>query len=168
MINEGPTSPLHAATKSGLAPVFSPATSHDTASEDTILHANRSSNSGSINAGYKIVFDNLDKTVKPRHMSIEKQSTSLHYVHGYAVKDRIDFSTFSSVRETGTEQNLFALLPNENDYAVLKKRFSIHVSRIITSYLEIFKEDFEGLIEHHIKHRYSKEMSVKSEVVSQL
>ncbi len=66
----------------------------------------------------------------------------------------------SVLLETGTEQNLFALLPNENDYAALKNRFSIHVSRIITSYLEFYKEDFEGSIEHHVKHRYSKDMSV--------
>ena len=36
--------------------------------------------SASHNAGFKIVFDNLDKTIRPRHMTIEKQTQSLHYV----------------------------------------------------------------------------------------
>ena len=31
----------------------------------------------SVNAGYKIVFDNIDKTIKPRHMTADSQTTSL-------------------------------------------------------------------------------------------
>lgn len=43
-------------------------------------------------SGFKIVGDNLDKTVKPRHMRSDHQNVSLHYFHSIAVKDRIDFS----------------------------------------------------------------------------
>ncbi len=46
----------------------------------------------------------------------------MQYVHGYTVKDRIDSSTFSSVRETRTEQNVFAFQPNENDYVALNSK----------------------------------------------
>ena len=120
----------------------------------------------SFNAGFKIVFDNVDKTVKPRHMSINQQSQSLHYVQAYAVKDCIDFSTISDKRGDEGEQNLYSLLPDSEDYAILKKRFSIHVSRIVTTYLTFFNEDFQSLIERHIKHKYRKEMCMKSEVVS--
>ena len=42
---------------------------------------------------YKLVGDNIDKVVKPRHMRIDHQAKSLHYFHSYAVKDRIDFFT---------------------------------------------------------------------------
>ena len=48
----------------------------------------------SVNAGVKLVFDNIDKTVKPRHMTLESQTTSLNYVQAIAVKDRIDYSFF--------------------------------------------------------------------------
>ena len=41
----------------------------------------------SINAGYKLVFDNIDKTVKPRFMTQDSQTETLHYVQAYAVKD---------------------------------------------------------------------------------
>ena len=44
----------------------------------------------SVNAGVKLVFDNIDKTVKPRLMTLESQTTSLNYVQAIAVKDRID------------------------------------------------------------------------------
>lgn len=99
-------------------------------------------------------------------MSINQQSQSLHYVQAYAVKDRIDFSTISDKREDEGEQNLYSLLPDSEDYAILKKRFSIHVSRIVTTYLTFFNEDFQSLVERHIKHKYRKEMCMKSEVVS--
>lgn len=119
----------------------------------------------STNAGFKIVFDNIDKTIKPRHMTIDRQSQSLHYVQAYAVKDRIDYSTASEWREDKGEYNLYSLLPDSEDYVILKKRFAIHVSRIMTTYLTFFHEDFHYLPEKHIKHKYSTEMCKKSEVV---
>ena len=66
----------------------------------------------SVNTGYKIVFDNIDKNIKPRFMRSDFQTRSLHYVNSYAVKDRIDFSQFSS--ETLTHSlflNSFQILP---------------------------------------------------------
>ena len=33
-----------------------------------------------VNLGYKIVIDNIDKTVRPRHMRVDSQIKSLHYV----------------------------------------------------------------------------------------
>ena len=46
--------------------------------------------------GFKIVGDNIDKTVKPRHETLHQRSQSLHYFHAYAVRDRIDFSFLSA------------------------------------------------------------------------
>ena len=37
---------------------------------------------------FKIVGDNLDKYVKPRHETVDHHSLSLHYIHSYAVQDR--------------------------------------------------------------------------------
>ena len=45
---------------------------------------------------YRIVGDNIDKTIKPRHMTSEHQTQSLHYFNAYAVRDRIDLPSFSS------------------------------------------------------------------------
>ena len=59
-------------------------------------------------------------------------------MHAYAVKDRINFSTMSSVMETGKEQNLYSLLPSSEDYDTLKRKFSIHVSRMVMKYLSFF------------------------------
>ncbi len=78
-------------------------------------------------AGFKIVFDNIDLTVRPRHSTEERQSLSLHNVNAFAVKDRINYSTFSSTRER-KEDYLYSILPNDEDYQSLKERFIIHVS----------------------------------------
>ena len=67
----------------------------------------------SINAGYKIVFDNIDKNVKPRYMRSDCQTHSLHCVHRYGVKDRIDFSEYSDVAPQ--EVNAFNVIPTEED-----------------------------------------------------
>lgn len=41
---------------------------------------------------YKLVGDNIDKTVKPRDMRNDSQTCSIHYFHTYALRDRIDFA----------------------------------------------------------------------------
>ena len=42
--------------------------------------------------GYKIIFGNIDKTVRPRQMRIDSQNMSLQYVHIYSVINKINFS----------------------------------------------------------------------------
>ena len=117
----------------------------------------------SVNAGFKLVFDNIDKTVQPRHMRVDSKAKSLHYVHAYAIKDRIDFSCEPEKKDG--EANLYDILPNSQDYKLLKENFSVHVSRIIVAYMDFFRDDFKDLPLKHIPHKFSKEMSMKSEVV---
>jgi len=47
--------------------------------------------------GFKLVFDDIDKNVKPRFQRNEIKSQSLHYVHAYAVKDRINMASLSDL-----------------------------------------------------------------------
>lgn len=115
--------------------------------------------------GYKIVIDNIDKNVKPRNMRIDAQTKSLHYVQMYCVKDRIDFGKLSDVHPTG-EKTLYGLLPTTEDYEKLKESFAVHVARVMVEHIPFFTEDFSGLVQRHIPHQYSCEMSLKSEVVS--
>lgn len=117
----------------------------------------------SCTAGYKIVFDNIDKNVKPRYMRSDSQTRSLHYVQAYAVKDRINYAMFSG--NTPTEINVYDILPSGDEYNTLKQNFVIHVSRVIVEYLPFFSKDFKGLTPRHIPHKYWNEMSKKSEIV---
>lgn len=115
--------------------------------------------------GLKFVVDNVDSTVRPRHMREDNQSKSLHYVQVYAVKDRIDYSSFVNTPPTG-EKNVFDILPTSNDYDKIKENMAILVSRIIADRIRFFAEDYKGVVTRHIPHKYTSQMSQKSEVVS--
>lgn len=118
----------------------------------------------SLNAGYKLVFDNIDKTVKPRFMRLDSQTVSLHYVQMYAVKDRVDYSTEPC--QKAAEVNLYDVLPSCDDYDSLKRNFSVLISQMIVTYLPFFGRDFKDVVQRHIPHKHSAEMCKKSEVVS--
>ena len=59
----------------------------------------------STNAGYKLIFDNPDKSIKPRYMRQDSQKIMLHYVQAYAVRDQINYSSIS--QEQRSETNLY-------------------------------------------------------------
>ena len=84
---------------------------------------------------YRIVGDNIDKNIKPRNMTFDYQTRSLHYFHAYAVRDRIDLSSFSSdPPEVDLEQlNLESLLPTVDDCRALYSNLAVLVGRIHTA-----------------------------------
>ena len=118
---------------------------------------------------YKMVFDNIDKNIKPRDMRADAQTISLHYVQIYSVRSRINFSSLSTTPKCahGEVNNvMFDILPSEDDYKQLQHNFAVHVARILTDHLTFFKHDFKGIVPKHLLHQYSEEMSNKSDVVS--
>ena len=116
---------------------------------------------------YKMVFDNIDKNIKPRDMRADAQTISLHYVQIYSVRSRINFSSLSTTPKCAHgEVNMFDILPSEDDYKQLQHNFAVHVARILTDHLTFFKHDFKGIVPKHLLHQYSEEMSNKSDVVS--
>ena len=118
-------------------------------------------------SGFKIVGDNLDHTVRPRHMSLDRQTRSLNYFNSYAVRDRINLSSFSSFKPViDTDVNFDDILPSPMVHSNLMKNMATLVSRILVDNLEVFKFYFEDAVERHILHTYSKDMEKKSEVVS--
>ena len=86
---------------------------------------------------YHIVGDNIDKNIKPRNMTSDHQTRSLHYFHAYAVRDRIDLSSFSSdqpVPDMG-QMNFDSLLPSSDDVGALYDNLAVMVGRIIRTYV---------------------------------
>ena len=113
---------------------------------------------------YKLVIDNIDKTVKPRDMRSNVQTKSLHYVQMYSVKNRIDFSALSQVpRSLNIDDSLYSILPSEEEYKALKQNFAILVARTIHEHIPFVGKDFKGLIPMNIPHQYADRMSAKSE-----
>ena len=99
--------------------------------------------------------DNIDKNAKPRFVHSDHQTHSLHFVHSYAVKDRIEFSQFSS--KTPTAVNIFDIIPDEHDYKTLKSDFAVLTSRMIVEYMPFFSTEYKGIPLQHIPHKYSKQ-----------
>ncbi|KAL5509146.1 hypothetical protein EMCRGX_G004456 [Ephydatia muelleri] len=116
--------------------------------------------------GFRLVRDNVDKNVKPRDMRLNSQTTSLHYFHTYAVKDRICFSHLSTdpIEIVQDSINFEMFYPTVGDNTEL-------VSNLETLVARMFVQRIPGLqslsaeATPHIKHLYSKQMALKSEVV---
>ena len=81
--------------------------------------------------GYKVVGDNVDKNVKPRFQRQEQKGQSLHYFHGFAVKDRVDLSSFSDVPPPLKDPDPAKFLPSSTDIAAIKKELEILISRFV-------------------------------------
>ena len=116
--------------------------------------------------GYKFIFENIDKTVRPRQMRFDSPNKSLHYVHIYCVKNKINISSLSDTLPSNVN-DLTKLLPNSDDLNILKENFAVLVAHVIVDDIPFFEEDHHGLITRHIQHKYSKEMATNSKVVSQ-
>ena len=117
---------------------------------------------------YKLVIDNLDVFLRPRTETSQHHNNSLHFVHMYAVRDRINVSNHSNVpRFLGIESiNLKDILPASSDLISLKKNVTTLLSRIVRKHMPYFRKHIEAkAIPQHIQHKYSKEMSQRSEVV---
>jgi L1 cell adhesion molecule like protein len=79
-------------------------------------------------SGFKIVGDNIDKTVRPSFERINSHNISLHYFHAYAVLDRIDLSDMSDMRGSGV-CDFNKLLPSLEDISLIKDQYKILISR---------------------------------------
>ena len=117
-------------------------------------------------SGFKLVGDNIDKTIKPRDMRLNKQATSLHYFNVYAVKDRIDFSHLSSNATIIFPDDITydPFYPSSEDDNGLIHNFETLVTRILVQYVPGLQL-ISSKVNCHIEHKYSKQMSQKSKVV---
>lgn len=121
--------------------------------------------------GYKLVGDNLDVTVNARYMRSEgHQNHSLHFFHSFAVLDRVNFGGLSNhlptTCNTSPLQMALTLLPSvENDTSLLNN-IATHISRVLVTHMPFFQFAFSDVTTWHIQHKFYREMSKKSEVVS--
>ncbi len=117
--------------------------------------------------GFLFAGDNVDRNIRPRHRTIESQTRSVHWFTTVVIQDRCDFSELAdsiSVPDV-SEFDLNCFLPDKDDYEQLASNVSVLVGRILIKYLSGFSR-FSDLIEYHISHLYSEEMSKKSCVIS--
>ena len=117
-------------------------------------------------SGFKVVIDNIDMNLRPRYQTFERQMKSIHYVNSYAVRDRVDLSSYSSTAANSGHNvvPIESLLPDEDDRRNILANFVVLAGRILCESLPALRE-IPDLATNHILHIHSKEMSSKSEIV---
>ena len=121
--------------------------------------------------GFKLIGDNVDKNIRARYQRYESDhNESIHFFHLCAFQDRIDFSHLVDYHPdncpNSLEKRAAALLPTAEDDIALYKNFKIRLSCLLVSNMKFFRTTFDGVVQRHIEHKYSKEMASKSTVVS--
>ena len=81
--------------------------------------------------------DNIDKNVRPREMRLDSQTESLHYMHLYSVRDRVNFSSLSNTPKNN-DISIYDILPTAEDYAQLKHNLSFLLGHTMTDHLSFF------------------------------
>lgn len=115
----------------------------------------------------RLVGDNIDYEIYARVQSQQHRNRSIHWTHQFALLDRVQdpqLDRFSSQKPV-SEIQLAELLPDNDVMANLVRNWSVIVSRVITKYLQPFRQ-LRDVVIRHIPHEYSKEMSQKSDSVS--
>jgi hypothetical protein len=96
----------------------------------TVEEPNDSSGSGwSPWCGFKAVLDNVDEEISPSFQRLDKPKQSMHQVHAYAVKDRVDMSGMSDKPPPPRDHSAKDLLPSTEDMKSLKEELVILLSR---------------------------------------
>lgn len=79
--------------------------------------------------GYKFVGDNIDKNLKPSFQRAEQRGLSLHQFHGYAVRDRINFSKLSDEPPAHVDPDPLILMPSSDHLSAFKDELNVLISR---------------------------------------
>lgn len=148
-------------------PCFSDISSLETASLSSSCVSTSANDFVSDIPTFKLVGDNVDKYVKPRHETTDRHASSLHYFHMYGVKDRCDISTFEDNPSLPSISNFSsdAILPSSTDYDAMVDNYTVLAARIIQKHIPFFQKNVPP-VEQHIPHIHSSEMTKTSDVVS--
>ncbi|PFX13265.1 hypothetical protein AWC38_SpisGene22668 [Stylophora pistillata] len=113
---------------------------------------------------YQILGDNLDKFVRPKHMSSNNQNKSIHWFAMNAVQDRATMKSTDIKQQQqrpilSVENSEF--LPSTEDNNQLLQNFILLVARILVKRVPDF-QCLKRTVVKHIPHEFSNEMKRKS------
>ena len=115
--------------------------------------------------GFAIAFDNIDGRRERKHMTKENQNLDFHWVNHKIIMNRVSGNGLdTSTRDIHGVSNI-QFLPTVQDQKHQRYNYIVLVSRILVEHLECFSFLRDVCI-FHIPHKYSKEMTKKSETVS--
>ena len=120
-----------------------------------------------MDSGRKITMDNFDYHQNVHYMTEEHQNIDKHFVSVMATENRVSGYNLSDSTPAHSIKNMDngKCVPSMNDHIQQRKNYITLVERIIVENIPCMKF-LESVVTHHILHRYSKEMSMKSDTVS--
>ena len=115
----------------------------------------------------QVIADNIDLRQNPTHQTLHRSGKVHHWFHFVGMKDRVVSEDISQIQPKAVLSSLdiTTFLPTVQDSLALNGDFTVLIARVLTHRLPAF-EVLQGAVPEHIKHKYSKEMKMKSEVVS--
>lgn len=114
---------------------------------------------------------NGDTNIMAHYKRIDGSSNqSLHYFHCLAVKDRISYFGQLPISPYHTCLNnvevlALNLFPTTKSDDKLMDIIETIISRVLSTYIAFFQLSCSDVVDWHLEHKFSKEMSAKSEVV---
>ena len=101
-----------------------------------------------------------------RIQSEQHMNRSIHWTQQYAVLNRVnDYSLESKQPQRSMKDlQLTNLLPDKSVRERLKQRWAVMVSRVVCQFLPKF-QPLRDVVIWHIDHRYTEQMSSKSQTV---
>lgn len=118
--------------------------------------------------GFAVAFDNIDIRQERKNMTKTCQNRDEHWVNHEAVFNRIsgnEYPNENPIAEVIDVPNK-TFLPNINDQRQQRYNYIILTSRILVQHFSAF-QCFKDVCVTHIPHQYTKEVSTKSEKVTQ-
>ena len=113
---------------------------------------------------YSIVWDNTQKLVQARDHSRQSGNRMLQWANAYAARSRVVVDqSLTHNRLWASQIPLSVYLPKVDDYSTVRQRMIVIVSRILEHHLAHFRGQ---PVVSHIKHRYSSQSAMKSELVN--
>lgn len=116
--------------------------------------------------GYVISFDNIDLQLKRRNMTSSQQNQDLHWINHKMVENRVSANHLDSLKPKADILDVenIKFLPSVAEHEKQRMDYVILTSRILIKHFSILLPLKDVCIQH-IPHRYSKEMSQKSNKV---
>lgn len=105
----------------------------------------------------------IDFFMHTHYQSTLHSNKSIHWIHHIAVQDRIPIYHLANDQPIGNllDYDLNLSLPRQSEQLQLRREFIVFTSRILSSYLSVFKP-FSDVVLRHIPHQFSAEMALCS------
>lgn len=116
-----------------------------------------------------MVWDNIQKHIRVRNQSKDKQNNMILWANAYAVKNRIQEDLqYPQLTVHARDLPMSTYFHTSEDILTLKDRMVVLVSRILVKHVPHFTKYYRDVVQWHIKHKYSEQMKVKNETVSEI